>query len=133
MAGGGTERRSGLGPLHADDADLASDDLSPEAAASERDRLADALRAANDAYHRDDAPELSDADYDALKRRLTAIEAAFPNLAQADSPTQSVGAAPLETFAKVRHAVRMLSLENAFSDADVTDFDDRVPVPVAAL
>ncbi len=128
MAGkpGGTERRSGHVSADAPDPDPVPGDLSPEAAADERDRLTDALRAANDAYHGNDAPDISDADYDALKRRLTAIEAAFPDLAQADSPTRSVGTSPSETFAKVRHAVRMLSLENAFDDADVTDFDDRV-------
>ena len=78
------------------------------------------------AYHRDDAPGMSDADYDALKRELAALEAAHPRLAAADSPTQSVGAAPSERFAKVRHAQRMMSLENAFAPEDVADFAARV-------
>ena len=78
------------------------------------------------AYHRDDAPGMSDADYDALKRELASLEAAHPRLAAADSPTQSVGAAPSERFAKVRHAQRMMSLENAFAPEDVADFAARV-------
>ena len=78
------------------------------------------------AYHRDDAPVMSDADYDALKRELASLEAAHPRLAAADSPTQSVGAAPSERFAKVRHAQRMMSLENAFAPEDVADFAARV-------
>ncbi len=95
-------------------------------ARSEWTRLADAVARANTAYHAEDAPDITDAAYDALKRRLAAIEARFPDLASLDSPTQSVGAAPSETFAKVRHAVRMLSLENAFADSDIADFDERV-------
>src|SRR5690606_28068308 len=70
--------------------------------------------------------EISDADYDRLKRRLAAIEARFPGLAQDGSPTAEVGAAPGEGFAKVRHAQRMLSLENAFSPEDIVEFDDRI-------
>ncbi len=78
------------------------------------------------AYHQKDAPEISDADYDKLKRRLEAIEEKFPHLATADSPTKKVGAAPLKEFSKVRHAVPMLSLSNAFADEDVIDFVTRV-------
>ena len=110
-------------------ASIAVADLTADAARAEWDRLAGAIRRANQAYHGDDAPEISDAAYDALRRRLTAIETAFPALGAeraAVSPAQQVGAAPSETFAKVRHAVRMLSLENAFAPEDVTDFDDRV-------
>ncbi|SPH17966.1 DNA ligase [Defluviimonas aquaemixtae] len=95
-------------------------------AAAEWARLAEAVARANRAYHTEDAPEISDADYDALKRRLVAIEARFPALAEAGSPTKEVGAAPSETFAKVRHAVRMLSLENAFGENEIADFDDRI-------
>ena len=101
------------------------DGMTDDAARAEWRRLAERVAAANRAYHRDDAPEISDADYDALKRQLVAIEARFPDLA-ADSPTQDVGATPSETFAKVTHAVRMLSLENAFSEEDVADFTQRV-------
>ena len=78
------------------------------------------------AYHRDDTPLMSDADYDALKRELAALEAAHPDLVAPDSPTQTVGAAPSERFAKVRHAQRMMSLENAFAPEDVADFAARV-------
>lgn len=87
-----------------------------------RDRVAEA----DIAYHREDAPVMSDADYDALKRELAALEAAHPQLAVPDSPTQTVGAAPSERFAKVRHAQRMMSLENAFTPEDVADFATRV-------
>ena len=84
------------------------------------------LDAANLAYHRDDAPTLTDADYDAIKRRLLALEARFPALRNPDSPSQKIGAAPADGFGKVTHAVPMLSLENAFSAEDVTDFEARI-------
>ena len=77
-------------------------------------------------YHRQDAPEISDAQYDALVQRNAAIEARFPDLVRDDSPSRRVGAAPLETFAKIRHDVPMLSLGNAFEDSDVTEFVERV-------
>jgi DNA ligase (NAD+) len=89
-------------------------------------RLAAEIGAANLAYHRDDAPAISDADYDALKLRNGAIEARFPGLIRPDSPSGQVGAGPAEGFAKVTHRQRMLSLENAFADADVRDFADRI-------
>ncbi|SIT78242.1 DNA ligase (NAD+) [Yoonia rosea] len=88
--------------------------------------LAEQIAAANTAYHRDDAPEISDADYDALKRRNAAIEAYFPSLKRTDSPSDVVGAEVAEGFGKVRHAVRMLSLGNAFADEDVSEFDARI-------
>ena len=100
--------------------------LSAAEAAAEWQRIADQVERANRAYHTEDAPEISDADYDALKRRLQEIEARFPKLARADSPTKQVGAAPSETFAKVRHSVRMLSLGNAFAPEDIEDFDERI-------
>ncbi len=102
------------------------DALTEEAAKQELARLAERLHAANTAYHTDDAPEISDAEYDALKRRNAAIEARFPDLKRSDSPSDQVGAAPAEGFSKVTHAVAMLSLGNAFSDEDVTEFDGRV-------
>lgn len=101
-------------------------ELTEAEARSELARLAAALAAANEAYHRLDAPEISDADYDALKRRNLDIEARFPALKRADSPSDQVGATVAEGFGKVRHEIRMLSLENAFEDTDVADFDDRV-------
>jgi len=95
-------------------------------ARSELARLAEILNRANRAYHTRDAPEMSDAEYDALKRRNAALEARFPHLKRADSPSDVVGAAPAEGFSKVSHAVRMLSLGNAFTDEDVYDFDARI-------
>src|SRR6476659_10026667 len=89
-------------------------------------RLALELEAHNERYYQKDAPTVSDAAYDALRQRLEAIEAKFPELVTGASPTQKVGAAPSGRFTKVQHAVPMLSLGNAFSDEDVTDFVDRV-------
>ncbi|MEH2471219.1 DNA ligase (NAD+) [Nitrobacteraceae bacterium AZCC 2161] len=77
-------------------------------------------------YYQKDAPKISDADYDALRRRVEAIEAKFPELVTGDSPTQKVGAAPSRAFAKVQHAVPMLSLGNAFSDEEVAEFVVRI-------
>ena len=102
------------------------DELSPAEARQELDRLALQIADANRAYHTEDAPEIADAEYDALKRRNAAIEERFPDLKRADSPTEQVGAPLADGFAKVRHDVRMLSLENAFELGDVAEFDDRV-------
>ena len=106
--------------------DVAVENLSEVEAKQELARLAKAIARANDAYHRDDTPEISDADYDALKQRNAAIEARFPHLKRADSPSEQVGAAPAEGFGKVAHAVRMLSLSNAFDDEDIQEFDARI-------
>ncbi len=95
-------------------------------AAAELERLAGAIAYHNARYHTDDAPEISDADYDALVRRNAAIEAAFPALVRADSPSRSVGAAPAGHLAKVAHARPMMSLDNAFADEEVEDFVARV-------
>ncbi|MEM9048081.1 MAG: NAD-dependent DNA ligase LigA [Pseudomonadota bacterium] len=97
--------------------------LTEEEARAELARLAAALGRANTAYHTEDAPEISDAAFDALKARNTAIEARFPALTRADSPSGQVGAAPAEGFGKIQHAQRMMSLANAFSDDDVREFD----------
>ena len=91
-------------------------------ARAELAELARRLGEAEAAYHRDDAPVMDDATYDALKRRNVAIEAAFPHLVREDSPSRRVGAAPAEAFEKHRHARRMLSLGNAFTAADVAEF-----------
>jgi DNA ligase (NAD+) len=97
-----------------------------EEAAAELATLATAIARHNRLYHTDDAPEISDADYDALVRRNAAIEAAFPHLVRADSPSLQVGAAPARHLAKVAHARPMLSLDNAFSDGEVGEFVQRI-------
>jgi DNA ligase (NAD+) len=89
-------------------------------------RLALEIEGHDKRYYQDDAPKISDADYDALRQRVNAIEARFPELVTSESPSQKVGAQPSGRFAKVQHAVPMLSLGNAFSDEDVADFVDRV-------
>ena len=91
-------------------------------AAARLAELAESLSAANRAYHQNDAPEISDAEYDALKRENAALEAAFPELKRADSPSDQVGAAVAEGFSKITHAERMLSLGNAFDAEDVAEF-----------
>ncbi|MEM7236297.1 MAG: NAD-dependent DNA ligase LigA [Pseudomonadota bacterium] len=101
-------------------------ELSASEAKSEIADLSQRIRRLNDAYFRDDTPAASDADYDSLKRRLVALETAFADYADPDSPTKKVGAAPSEGFAKVRHRVPMLSLGNAFNPSDVEDFATRV-------
>src|SRR5260370_27809816 len=89
-------------------------------------RLALEIESHDRLYYQEDAPKISDADYDALRKRVNAIEARFPELVTSESPSQKVGAQPSGRFAKVQHAVPMLSLGNAFSDEDVADFVDRV-------
>jgi DNA ligase (NAD+) len=89
-------------------------------------RLALEIEGHDKHYYQDDAPKISDADYDALRQRVNAIEAKFSELVTSDSPSQKVGTQPSGRFAKVRHAVPMLSLGNAFSDEDVTDFVERI-------
>ncbi|SEQ00980.1 DNA ligase (NAD+) [Devosia sp. YR412] len=101
------------------------DDLTEAEAEAELARLAEAIAAADIAYHQKDAPALTDADYDAMRRRNDAIEEAFPALVRVDSPNNSVGAPPAEGFAKIRHAVPMLSLAKAYTDEDVVDFLER--------
>ncbi|MGI9384974.1 MAG: NAD-dependent DNA ligase LigA, partial [Methyloligellaceae bacterium] len=105
---------------------VAVEDLDEPGAEAELERLAAEIAHHDERYYREDAPEISDADYDALRQRNTAIEARFPNLVRPDSPSERVGAAPSEQFAKVAHAVPMLSLGNAFNDEDVGEFLDRV-------
>ncbi|MBN8630427.1 MAG: NAD-dependent DNA ligase LigA [Rhodobacterales bacterium] len=100
--------------------------LTEAEARAELARLAAAIAAANAAYHTLDTPEISDAEFDALKRRNAAIEARFPGLKRGDSPSDQVGAPVADGFGKVAHRVRMLSLENAFAAEEVTEFDDRV-------
>ena len=95
-------------------------------AAAELARLAQEIAAHDARYYREDAPVVSDAEYDALRLRNDEIEAKFPELTRADSPSKRLGAAPVEAFGKVRHRVPMLSLANGFSDEEVRDFTARV-------
>ncbi len=108
----------------AQDKDVAA--LSETEAAEELERLAAEIAKHDLAYHQDDAPTITDAEYDALRRRNDAIEARFPELVRPDSPSKRVGAPVSEKFAKVEHAVPMLSLGNAFDEGDVADFLDRI-------
>ncbi|MBC9245971.1 NAD-dependent DNA ligase LigA [Paracoccus sp. 11-3] len=100
--------------------------LTAEQAADEIMDLSTRLVQANEDYHTHDAPVISDADYDAMKLRLQALEQSFPQLANPDSPTQRVGGAIAEGFGKIVHAQRMMSLANAFTEEDVTDFVARI-------
>src|SRR4029077_14797929 len=118
------------------------DRLSQAEAAAELEHLARENAHHDQRYHAEDAPEISDADYDELRARNAAIEERFPDLVRADSPSKRIGTAPVEAFGKVRHAVPMLSLGHAFADEEVVDFVARVrrflglaadaPVPVTA-
>jgi DNA ligase (NAD+) len=101
-------------------------DLTQAQAKAELKRLAREIAAHDERYYQNDAPTISDADYDALRRRNATLEARFPELVLADSPSRRVGAKPARGFAKLRHAVPMLSLDNAFGDEDVADFVDRI-------
>ena len=103
-------------------ATIAIDDLTETEAAAELERLAAEIAHHDRLYYTQDAPEISDAEYDRLRRRNNAIEARFPELIRADSPSRRVGIAPSSGFAKVTHSVPMLSLENAFDEQDVRDF-----------
>jgi DNA ligase (NAD+) len=100
--------------------------LTEAEAAAELASLAAAIARHDRAYYEQDAPEITDADYDALRRRNAAIEQRFPHLVRADSPTHRVGAAPAGGFATVRHRVPMLSLRDIFSADDFREFSDRV-------
>jgi DNA ligase (NAD+) len=106
--------------------EMPADELTPIEAAAELERLAREIAAHDKAYHQQDAPTVTDAEYDALRRRNDAIEAAFPELVRADSPSQRVGAAVRDGFSKITHARPMLSLGNAFADDDVVGFFERI-------
>ncbi|CAA6603910.1 DNA ligase [Rhodospirillaceae bacterium LM-1] len=98
------------------------DQLTDLEASGELAHLAREIAKLDKAYYQDDAPLVTDAEYDALMKRLEAIEAKFPHLKRPDSPKRKVGAAPAQGFAKIRHAAPMLSLDNAFDEKDVEDF-----------
>jgi len=98
------------------------ENLTETEAAAELERLAREIAHHDQLYYAKDAPEVSDAEYDELRKRNNAIEAQFPELIREDSPSRRVGVTPAAGFAKVTHAVPMLSLENAFDEQDVRDF-----------
>src|ERR1700759_2180267 len=101
-------------------------DLTKAQAKVELMRLALELGGHDKRYYQDDAPSVTDAAYDALRQRFNAIEKKFPEFVSSESPSQKVGAAPSGRFKKVRHAVPMLSLDNAFAEEDVVDFVGRI-------
>jgi DNA ligase (NAD+) len=105
---------------------LPVESLTPEEAEAELARLAAEIAHHDRLYHRDDAPEITDAEYDELRRRNHALEARFPDLIRPDSPSLRVGAAPVEAFGKVVHSIPMLSLDNAMTGEDVLEFAARV-------
>ncbi|WP_309086023.1 NAD-dependent DNA ligase LigA [Chelativorans sp.] len=107
-------------------ATIPAEELTEDQARDELARLAREIEEHDRRYHAEDAPVISDAEYDALRRRNLAIEQFFPHLVREDSPSRKVGATPSEKFEKVRHKVPMLSLDNAFSDEDVIDFVGRI-------
>jgi len=102
------------------------DKLSSKEASAELERLAGEIAQHDAAYYQKDAPVISDAEYDALRRRNDTIEARFPDLVREDSPSKTVGAAPVGAFGKVAHKVAMLSLSNGFDDEDVVEFWNRI-------
>src|SRR5713101_3690001 len=108
------------------DSKISVAELSEAQAKAELKRLAAEIGEHDKRYFQEDAPSVSDAAYDALRRRNEAIEARFPPLVRSNSPSRRVGAQPAAGFAKVRHAVPMLSLGNAFADEDVVDFVERI-------
>jgi DNA ligase (NAD+) len=104
----------------------AAETLTEKQAKVEHARLTDEIAGHDRRYYQEDAPTVTDSEYDELRRRYAAIEARFPQLATRDSLSQRVGAAPSPRFAKVRHALPMLSLDNAFAEEDVVDFVGRI-------
>src|ERR1035437_1650587 len=102
------------------------DTLTKAQAKVELKRLTLEIERHDKAYYQEDAPKISDADYEALRKRFNAIEARFPEFVTSESPSQKIGARPSGRFAKVRHAVPMLSLDNAFAEQDVLDFVGRI-------
>src|SRR3981081_968954 len=103
----------------------AVDTLTKAPAKVELKRLALEIESHDKRYYQEDAPTVTDAAYDALRQRVNAIEARFPDLVTSESPSQTVGARPSGRFAKARHAVPMLALANALWEADLRDFVGR--------
>ncbi len=120
--GGSGRGAAGRGDSH----EQSVESLDAAAASRELERLAREMARHDEAYYVHDSPLIDDAAYDALRRRNEAIERRFPDLVRSDSPSLKVGAAPAAGFGTVRHSVPMLSLQNAFTDADVEEFEGRV-------
>src|SRR5512134_1127451 len=118
-----TSKKSRTGPSLEEKAVSALDEVE---AASELARLAADIAHHDELYYRKDEPEISDAEYDALRARNEAIEARFPHLVRDDSPSLKIGATPVEAFGKVTHRVPMLSLGNVFDEEGLRDFLDRI-------
>ncbi|PIR39626.1 MAG: DNA ligase (NAD(+)) LigA [Alphaproteobacteria bacterium CG11_big_fil_rev_8_21_14_0_20_39_49] len=106
--------------------DIPLESITEEEAVVELERLAKEIAKHDELYHKEDNPEISDAEYDALRKRNEGIEKKFPNLIRKDSPSNKVGYAPNVKFGKIKHTIPMLSLANAFSEQDINDFIDRV-------
>ena len=104
----------------------AVEDLSGDMAKDELARLAASINEANSAYHGDDNPIMTDAEFDFLKKRNLEIELRFPEYKRSDSPTEKIGSLPSETFSKIKHSKKMFSLANAFKNNDLYDFDEQV-------
>ena len=104
----------------------AVEDLSGDMAKDELARLAESINEANSAYHGDDNPIMTDAEFDFLKKRNLEIELRFPEYKRSDSPTEKIGSLPSETFSKIKHSKKMFSLANAFKNSDLYDFDEQV-------
>ncbi len=113
-------------PAGADSAGVGADRLTQGEAAVELERLAQEIARHDELYYANSAPEIADAEYDALRRRNAAIEARFPGLVRPDSPSRRLGARPAEGFAEIRHTVPMLSLGNAFEADEVREFHARI-------
>src|SRR5215203_7094218 len=109
-----------------DTSTIAVEALSDKQAKAEHTRLEAEIKRHDERYYQKDAPTVSDAEYDVLRRRYEAIEARFPNLRTLESLSLRVGAAPARGFAKVRHTVPMLSLQNAFDAEEISDFVGRI-------
>ena len=104
----------------------AVEDLSGDMAKDELARLAASINEANSAYHGDDNPIMTDAEFDFLKKRNLEIELRFPEYKRSDSPTEKIGSLPSKTFSKIKHSKKMFSLANAFKNSDLYDFDEQV-------
>ena len=105
----------------------------PAEIVEQAERLRGAINRHNHQYHSLDSPIISDVEFDQLFRELKSLEARYPGLVTEDSPTQRIGATPLSAFSQISHEMPMLSLENAFSEADLEDFERRIKARLGAF